>query len=157
MPKFLPSLLRRPLHSLRTVNHKPQPSTVLLRLPYPTLFNTISSQFNHPSFPPSPKDKTKMRKSPLPTSLQPASQSLPSRNAKEKTQKTKNPRVLDQLFTYPTYLPICKIIKLFNSNILIQTFLSFPILSYHYPIFFYSNFSNFSIFSSPFHFTYPKR
>lgn len=121
MPKFLPSLLlRRPIHSL-SIHHKPQPSTVLLRLPYPTysiLYHHKS--IIHPSIP-SPYKKNKMsKKSPLPRASSPAS------------QISVNPRALDQL-----PIPICKVIKLFNSNNLIQTFLFFPL----YLIFFYSIFS----------------
>lgn len=134
MPKFLPSLLRRPVHSL-SITHKPQPLTVLLRLPYP--FRTI---YHHKSiiihlFLPN-KRKTKC----VEQASSPASQSLPSRTAKRNThKKQKIPEPwINSLPTY-LHLPICKIIKLFNSNNLIQTisFLSFPItiLSFSIPIF----------------------
>lgn len=116
-----PSLLRRRIHSL-SIPHQPQPSTVSYCCGYPTLFNTIPSQINHSSIHTifSLQRKTKCVRA-LFQGLHPAS------------QISLNPRALDQL-----PIPTCKVIKLFNSNNLIQTFsfLFFPL----YLIFFYSIF-----------------
>lgn len=120
--QFLPSLLhRRRIHSL-SITHKPQPSTVLLRLPYP--LSTISSQINHLYHL-------------LPTKTNKMSRSLQPLPKCKKHKKNKNPRALDHL---PTLTLTCKVIKLFNSNNLIQTFslLSFlSILSFSIPFSFF--------------------
>lgn len=129
MPDFFPLFRPRPSFSppssysfsiYNTINPNRRPYCC----GYPTLFNTISSQIQssiHPIFS-LQKEKTRRAKRALFQGLQPAS------------QISFNPRALDQP---PT--PICKVIKLFNSNNLIQTFLSFlsflPDLIFFYSIF----------------------
>lgn len=121
MPNFLPSLLlRRPIHSL-SIPHQPQPLTVLLRLPYPIQYYTITIQSSI-----FPKEK---KQNEVESSTQPSPLSSPPEMPKRKTQKTK--KIPEPWINY-------LLIKLFNSNNLIQTFpfLSFlSILSFSIPFF----------------------